>query len=84
MAPADNDDPAYGPPPPITEADNVKYVGKYILIGITNEDAFGNVVNKQQMHGVIERITPSAIEVRTKRDVSFEWMNAAARRPAAA
>ncbi len=49
--------------PRITEADNVKYVGKYIVIGITNEDAFGNVVNKQQMHGVIERVTPAAIEI---------------------
>jgi hypothetical protein len=63
VAPVDDDDPSYGPPPPITEADNLKYVGKYILVGITNEDAFGNVVNKQQMHGVIERITPAAIEV---------------------
>jgi hypothetical protein len=63
VAPADKGDPASGPPPPITEADNVTYVGKYVLIGITNEDAFGNVVSKRQMHGVIERITPGAIEV---------------------
>ena len=63
MTPADDDGPRHGPPPPITEADNVKYVGKYIVIGITNEDAFGNVVNKQQMHGVIERVTPGAIEI---------------------
>jgi hypothetical protein len=63
VVPADNDDPAHGPPPPITEADNVKYVGKYILIGVTNEDASGNIVNKQEMHGVIERITPVSIEV---------------------
>jgi hypothetical protein len=41
-------------PPPITESDALKYVGKYILVGITQEDAFGNITDKYELHGVIE------------------------------
>lgn len=50
-------------PPPITEADALKYLGKYVLAGITHEDASGNIVDQQQLHGIIERVTPGGIEM---------------------
>jgi hypothetical protein len=45
-------------PTPITELVAAKYVGKYILVGITREDAFGRETDRFQIHGVIESITP--------------------------
>jgi hypothetical protein len=49
--------------PPITEADATKYVGKYILVGITQEDAFGNVIDQFQIHGVIELVASDGITI---------------------
>ncbi|HKP27636.1 MAG TPA: hypothetical protein VJV39_27450 [Dongiaceae bacterium] len=45
-------------PTPITELVAAKYVGKYILVGITREDAFGKEIDRFQIHGVIESVTP--------------------------
>jgi hypothetical protein len=45
------------------EAEALKYVGKYILVGITREDAFGNVIDKHQMPGVIELVAPDGITI---------------------
>jgi hypothetical protein len=50
-------------PAPITEADALKYLGKYVLVGITHEDASGNIVDQQQTHGIIERVTPGEVVV---------------------
>ncbi|HEV8389004.1 MAG TPA: hypothetical protein VGQ35_04130 [Dongiaceae bacterium] len=60
---ASNNDPPDWTPPPITEADAMKYVGKYILIGITKEDASGNVVDQYQIHGVIELVASNRISI---------------------
>ena len=49
--------------PPISEAEAVKYVGKYILVGITREDAFGNVTEQYQIHGVIELVASDGITI---------------------
>jgi hypothetical protein len=50
-------------PPPISEADALKYVGKYILVGITQEDAFGNITDKYEIHGVIELVASNGITI---------------------
>ncbi len=63
MAPASGDDPSSRTPSPITEADALKYVGKYILVGITQEDAFGNVTDQYQIHGVIELVASNGITI---------------------
>lgn len=49
--------------PPITEAEAAKYVGKYILVGITREDAFGNVADQFQIHGVIELVASDGVTI---------------------
>ena len=50
-------------PPPFDEELAASYVGKYILIGITDEDHEGNVVGQRQLHGVITSATRSGINV---------------------
>ena len=50
-------------PPPISEAEALKYLGKYILVGITREDAFGNVADQYQIHGVIELVASDGIHI---------------------
>jgi len=50
-------------PAPVTEADALKYVGKYILVGITREDASGNITDQYQIHGVIELVAPDGITI---------------------
>jgi hypothetical protein len=64
VAPASDDDEAPGwPPTPITEAVTSKYVGKYILVGITEKDAFGKVTDRYQIHGVIESLAPNELVI---------------------
>lgn len=43
-----------------------EYIGKYILIGITNVDASGEIYNRQEMHGVITSISSKGVEVDLK------------------
>ena len=52
-----------GESPPVTEAEAAKFVGKYILVGITREDAFGNVADQFQIHGVIELVAPDGVTI---------------------
>ena len=58
-----DDDPPNRIPPPITEADALKYVGKHILVGIAQEDAFGNIADKYEIHGVIELVASNGITI---------------------
>ena len=60
---SDDDESPDRTPPPITEADALKYVGKYVLVGITQEDAFGNITDKYQIHGVIELVASNGIHI---------------------
>ena len=47
----------------MTEAEAAQRVGKYILVGITQEDAFGNIVDQFQIHGVIELVAPDGVTI---------------------
>jgi hypothetical protein len=58
---SDDDEPPDWSPPSITEADALKYVGKYIILGITKEDAFGKITDQYQVHGVIELVASNGI-----------------------
>jgi hypothetical protein len=49
--------------PSMTESEAQKYIGKYILVGITQEDAFGKVTGQFQVHGVIELVAPDGVTI---------------------
>jgi hypothetical protein len=63
VASTDNDETDSWSPAPITEAVASRYVGKYILVGITREDAAGNVPDRYQIHGVIESLAPDGMVI---------------------
>jgi hypothetical protein len=52
-----------GGPPEFDQALADSYVGKYILVGITYLDSNGALVERVQLHGVIEAATPNGIEI---------------------
>jgi hypothetical protein len=60
---SDDDESPDWTPPPITEADALKYVGKYVILGITKEDAFGKITDQYQIHGVIELVASNGIRI---------------------
>ena len=48
-------------PSTMTETEALKYLGKYILVGIAREDASGNVTDQFEIHGVIELVAPDGV-----------------------
>lgn len=50
-------------PPPFDEEAAASYIGKYILVGLTYQDHEGNVLRKEQLHGVISSVSDTGIEI---------------------
>jgi hypothetical protein len=44
-------------PPPFNEEIAKKYIGKYVLIGISFYDSEGNFLRQEQMHGLISEVS---------------------------
>jgi hypothetical protein len=57
---------------PISEAVASRYVGKYILVGITREGAAGNTTDRYQIHGVIESLAPNGMVISLRGSCSGE------------
>ncbi|MFX0060580.1 MAG: hypothetical protein ACFFC7_00155 [Candidatus Hermodarchaeota archaeon] len=43
-----------------------KFIGKYILIGITRLDCEGNIIRQDQYHGIFEAMDDQGIRIRLK------------------
>jgi len=51
------------------------YVGRYILVGITYEDADGNELRREQLHGEIESVDAKGVRIALKGSREGEFWN---------
>jgi hypothetical protein len=52
-----------------------RYIGKYILVGVTYIDSFGEEVEQRQMHGVIESVDVSGFKIALRGNYNREsWI----------
>ena len=59
----DEDTQDQGPPGVFDEKKVTAYLGKYIIVGITKQDAFGKVTDQYQIHGVIDLVAPDGMRI---------------------